>query len=127
MRIGDLARRTGLTRDAIRLYERTGLLGDVGREPGNGYKDYPESAVGRLARVREAQALGFTLREIAAFVEPWDNDRLSTAEQRSRVERKLAEVDRRLSRLHALRDLLGAALGRLDACPEEPAPDGGPP
>ena len=59
MRIGELATRVGLSRDALRFYEQVGILTSE-RRP-NGYRDYPPEAVPWLAYVRTAQALGFTL------------------------------------------------------------------
>nr|MYU48515.1 MerR family transcriptional regulator [Streptomyces sp. SID7803] len=64
MRIGELAAQTGLSRDTIRFYERTGLVTGGERLP-NGYRDFPPETVPWLAYVRTAQALGFSLAEIA--------------------------------------------------------------
>ena len=63
MRIGELAKRSGLTTSRIRFYEDEGLLPKAHRG-GNGYRDYPERAVARLHLIRDSQALGFSLSEI---------------------------------------------------------------
>ena len=117
MRIGEIARRAGVSRDAVRLYERRGLLGPVGRpHPTNEYKDYPPAALRRVALVRQAQSLGFTLGEIAPVVAAWDDERLSAAEKSALVRAKLAEVDRKAAEVAALRAALVEALDRLGTC-----------
>ncbi len=63
MRIGELARRSGLTTKALRFYEQAGVLPEPERQP-SGYRDYDESALARLRFVRAAQAAGLTLAEI---------------------------------------------------------------
>ena len=63
MNIGELEAQTGLGRDAIRFYERKGLLGNVPRSANN-YRDYPASLVKALRLLRGMQSLGFSLDEI---------------------------------------------------------------
>ena len=69
MRTGELAERAGITPEAVRFYERVGVLSAPTRTP-TGYRDFDESAVDRLSFVRAAQAVGLTLgqiREVIAF------------------------------------------------------------
>src|ERR1700743_3104470 len=61
MRIGQLAQATGLSRDALRFYEKRGLL--TPRRSSNGYRSYPPEAADWLRYVRTAQSPGFTLAE----------------------------------------------------------------
>jgi len=68
MRIGELASRTGTPTKTIRYYEDIGVLPAPDRAS-NGYRDYPEDAVDRLAFVRDAQATGLTLTEIASILD----------------------------------------------------------
>ena len=62
MLIGDLAAASGLSREALRFYERQGLI--RARRLDNGYRDYPAEAVALVQYIRTAQQLGFTLAEI---------------------------------------------------------------
>ncbi|KUM99250.1 MerR family transcriptional regulator [Streptomyces yokosukanensis] len=101
MRIGELAARTGLSKDTLRFYEKIGLLeGD--RLP-NGYRDFPPGSVVWLRYVRTAQALGFTLAEIARhFAEL--RDAPDSAEALSALfEDKIRLIDARMAELTALR------------------------
>ncbi|GAB7109969.1 MerR family transcriptional regulator [Streptomyces phaeofaciens JCM 4814] len=113
MRIGELAARTGMTRDTIRFYEKVGLL--AGRRLANGYRDFPPEAVAWLQYVRTAQTLGFSLAEIARTGEelrsvPDAADALSAL-----FEEKIKLVDVRMSELAALRAELAERVGT--GCP----------
>lgn len=68
MEIRELEAQTGLGRDAIRYYERRGLLGIVPRGPNN-YRDYPSSLVKELKLLRTMQTLGFSLEEIGSVLQ----------------------------------------------------------
>jgi MerR family copper efflux transcriptional regulator len=63
MRIGELARQSGVPATALRYYEQLGLLPDPDRTE-SGYRAYGEEAVDRLAFIRAAQAVGLTLAEM---------------------------------------------------------------
>lgn len=59
MKIGELAKRTGLATSTIRFYESKGLLNAVSRQS-NGYREYPLEAVAVLSIIVNAQQTGFT-------------------------------------------------------------------
>jgi len=111
MRIGDLALATGLSRDALRFYEKRGLL--RARRLANGYRDYPEEAMQWLCYLRSAQALGFTLAEIEAGMPLLAADDASGL--RDALRRKLADIDARIAALGALREAVARELDRPDA------------
>ncbi len=66
MRIGELARRTGVSERSLRYYEQQGLL-VADRTPG-GHRDYPDTAVDRVIRVQELYAAGLTSKKIAQLL-----------------------------------------------------------
>ncbi|GAA2459672.1 MerR family transcriptional regulator [Streptomyces macrosporus] len=66
MRIGELARRTGVSERSLRYYEKQGLL-TADRTPG-GHRDYPDSAVDRVIRIQELFAAGLCSRKIAQLL-----------------------------------------------------------
>lgn len=110
MDIAELEAQTGLGRDAIRYYERRGLLGNVPRSANN-YRDYPSSLVKEIKLLRSMQSLGFSLNEIGEVLEGLrsngidclDGARLLAA-QRERVEEQIRTL-RKVSR--TLRDEQG--------------------
>jgi DNA-binding transcriptional MerR regulator len=63
MKIGELARETGVSTQTIRFYEREGLLPMPARSA-NGYREYGESTIDEIQFIQECHAAGFTLREI---------------------------------------------------------------
>ena len=67
MRIGELARRSGLASTALRYYEKAGLLPPPQRTP-SGYRAYDASVLQRLVFIRAAQAVGLSLPEIREVI-----------------------------------------------------------
>lgn len=61
--IGKLAREAGVNVETIRFYERRGLLKRP-PQPDEGWREYGETAVWAVCYIRQAQKLGFTLKEI---------------------------------------------------------------
>ncbi len=114
MRIGELSRKSGFTRDTIRFYERRGLLPEASRPAlSNRYKSYSESDLLRLRLVRYAQGLGFTLAEMQPMLGPWVEGRAPIADKRVALTNKLAEIEARQLRLEQIRIALAAQLEQL--------------
>lgn len=112
MRIGVLAERTGVSRDALRFYERRGLIAADRHQ--NGYRDYPEGVVALVGLIRQAQGLGFSLGEISALLEGLGGG-ASQAEIEAVLREKLTEIDARMAALGALRAVVETRLA--EACP----------
>lgn len=72
MKIGELARRTGLAKSKIRFYEEKGLLNQVERKA-NGYRSYPPQAESILNLIVNGQQAAFSLEELRALL-PQTND-----------------------------------------------------
>ena len=109
MQIGLVAKRIGLSVDAIRFYERNGLLPRPPRTEG-GFRRYAESDVETLAFVRRVQGLGFKLSEIRGLLRLRGNRLQPCAPVQRRLREKLAEVQQKLSDLHRLEHELRFAL-----------------
>lgn len=112
MRIGEVSKATGLTIDTVRFYEAEGLIVCKGRSGGN-YRLYEQEQVDRLSFIRRARDLGFTLEQVRALLDLTDDPRGSCAEVDRIVVEHLAEVDRKLAALQALRKELAE---RLECC-----------
>jgi len=74
--IGKVAEQSGVGVETVRFYERHGLIGEPPRTA-SGYRQFPESTVGRIRFIKRAQKLGFTLREIVVSVRPRPGPRWS--------------------------------------------------
>jgi DNA-binding transcriptional MerR regulator len=112
--IGEVAARTGETRDTIRYYERIGLLPRPMRTPA-GYRQYRDGVVNRLALIRNAQQFGFPLREIAGFLGIRDGGGKPCHDVRAAAGRMLEAVDRQVAALIATRKRMKATLKSWDA------------
>jgi len=109
MQIGIVAKKIGLSVDAIRFYERNGLLPRPPRTEG-GFRRYGENDVETLAFVRRVQGLGFKLSEIRGLLRLRGNRLQPCAPVQHRLQEKLADVRRKLSDLHKLEHELHSAL-----------------
>lgn len=107
--IGELARRTGVATSALRYYERIGLLPPA--ERAGQRRLFPASTAERVALIRLCQDAGFTLEEtgrllIATTRQPREWDQMA--------QRKLAELDARITRAQQAKNLIRHALD----CPQ---------
>jgi MerR family transcriptional regulator, copper efflux regulator len=115
MRIREVAAASGLSADTLRYYEEEGLLDQRhARRAANGYRDYTERAVERVAQIRQAQAAGFTLREIRDVLDMLDGGRLTPVAIVKLCVAKLAEVDARLTALRKVQRYLRAKVRQLN-------------
>ncbi len=108
MRIGEVAERAGVPAKTIRYYETIGLLPAPDRAA-NGYRDYADGIIDRLAFVRAAQVCGFTLGEIRGIVAFRNRGETPCAHVRDLIDQRAADIDRRVSELQEMR----AELARL--------------
>ena len=105
MRIGELARAAGLNPRTLRYYERIGLLPPAGRTDA-GYRRYTAGDARRLAFIRRAQGLGLSLAAIAEILAVRDGGAAPCGRVRALGEVRVAEIDRRIAELRALREEL---------------------
>ncbi len=111
--IGELSRRTGCNIETIRYYERIGLLPTPARR--GRYRHYVAEDVGRLAFVRRARDLGFTLDEVRALLGLAAGGQGACAEVREIAAVHLAQVRAKVADLHAMERVLADAVRRCDA------------
>ena len=119
MRIGELARRAGVSTRALRHYEQRGLIRS--RRSANGYREYDESDVRIVTEIRSLMSVGFTLDDARPFVDCLRSGRSSGSscpESVAVYRRKLAEIDDRIRDLLALRSEVAAQFA--EACPGRP-------
>jgi DNA-binding transcriptional MerR regulator len=107
--IGEVAKQSGASRKALRLYEAAGILAPP-RRTVSGYRVYGAEALDLLAFVRQAQRLGFTLPEIKEVVSIKRAGRAPCPHVRDLVRRKADDLDQRLRDLTEVRDSLRALL-----------------
>lgn len=115
MYIGELAKRAGATPKAIRLYESMGLLGRVARM--GAYRVYSDKHVTQVRLIKQAQAMGFKLAEVAPSVggQHAEPDWAAMAEQ---VDLRRTAIAREILRLKALDAQLQEVNIEIRACAE---------
>lgn len=122
LRIGGVASAAGVSVDALRFYERRGLLRPAARRA-SGYREYTPDTIRLVRFIRRAQALGFTLAEVQELVRlrerAWAGN--GPAQVREAVDAKVRDIDRRLRELQALRGALGRLITACDEACAKPA------
>lgn len=98
MKIGELSNRAGYSTKTIRYYEEIGVI-PAPERLANGYRDYDESAVDRLAFVRDAQAAGLSLNEIEWILGLKDQGASTCGHVVSLLESRISDIDRQLEEL----------------------------
>ena len=120
--IGQLAKAGGVNVQTVRFYERLHLLAPTARKP-SGYRVYGEEAVRRLSFIKNAQALGFTLREILELLNLRVSSTARCGDVQRKAQAKMAQVEAKVHDLEALawalKDLIRACrVGQpTDRCP----------
>lgn len=108
MKIGELAKRSGLTASRIRFYESAGLLQTVDRQA-NGYRAYPAASLMVLEIIAHAQRAGFSLDEIRSLLPSaqvaTDHGKLVAA-----LEQKIADIEALEKRLSQNKSQLSALI-----------------
>jgi MerR family transcriptional regulator, copper efflux regulator len=102
VKIGEVARRAGVTIDTIRFYERRGVLPAPPRRP-SGYREYTVDTVDRIRLARRMQALGLSLDEIIDALSAHDTAQATCESERWRLDAALERIDARIAELKALR------------------------
>ncbi|RMD80119.1 MAG: heavy metal-responsive transcriptional regulator [Gammaproteobacteria bacterium] len=109
--IGRLAREAGVQPATLRYYERLGLLRPAARS-GAGYRLYGREALARLRFIRRAQALGFSLGEIAQLLALSEDQEAPAAQVKAITRARLADVEARIRDLERIRRALQALEAR---------------
>jgi len=111
LQIGAVASRSGLTVDAIRFYEKQGLLAKLSRTAG-GFRVYTEPDVERLNFVSRAQALGFSLGEIRELLLLRDAGGETCSHVHDLLDEKLTAIREKIAELRKLERQLKEATMR---------------
>ena len=105
LKIGEVAKKSGVGVEALRFYESRGLIEPAGRTV-SGYRLYDSAVFDRLSFIRKSQAVGFSLDEIAWIISEARQGRRPCAEVRQMAEARLTELDEKLAELERFRNEL---------------------
>lgn len=105
MKIGELARRTGVSLRSLRYYEQQKLIAPV--RAGNGYREYSPFAVGQVETIKFYLNLGFSTEQIAGFLHcVLQNKEAFCRDVLPVYETKIAELDEQIGLLEQIRSNL---------------------
>lgn len=108
MLINELSKRTGLSIHTLRYYENYGLFRGVSDEKvkTNNYKHYHEDLIEKIALIKEAKEIGFTLSEIKGLLDSWYSKRLSAEKKVEILNAKIREIDDKIRQLKQVKKFL---------------------
>lgn len=112
--ISRVAKAANVNVETIRFYERRGLIEQPAKPSGSGAREYDGDTVARIRFVRQAQEIGFSLREISELLSLRADPGADCADVRARAIDKRDEVLAKLDRLWRIRDALDVLIAR---CP----------
>lgn len=104
MNIGAVAERSGLPVKTIRYYEEIGLVRPA--RAANGYRDFDEEDVHRLAFVCRARALGFSIEDCRTLLGLYEDEGRESAQVKALAEEHLARIDARMAEMAEMRATL---------------------
>ncbi len=118
MKIGELAKRSGLAPSRIRFYEASGLIAQVQRQA-NGYREYPPQTLKLLELIASAQQTGFALEEIRALLPAADTQSWPHQALLDSLRRKVVEIDALQQRLKRNKAQLLAIIDMVENKPQD--------
>jgi DNA-binding transcriptional MerR regulator len=110
-KIGHVASQAGVTVDAVRFYERRGVLPQPRRRE-SGYRQYTSATVERIRFAKALQAIGFSLDDVVAVLRDVDAGIATCENEQPRFETVLARIDEKIAELTAVRRRLRQTLTR---------------
>jgi len=122
MTISKIAKEAGVGVETVRFYERKGLIKQPPKPAIGGYRIYPPETEEQIRFIRQAQELGFALREIKELLALRMDPKTDCADVRGRAQTKLDEITRKITLMKeiqtALKKLITACPGRgaLQVC-----------
>ena len=121
MKIGEVAKASGVQPKTIRYYEGVGLIAPADRKD-SGYRDYDQRDLETLRFISRARDLGFRVREVADLLMLWRDRERSSAQVKAVAQEHLDDVDARIAELQSLRETLAELIERChgDARPDCP-------
>lgn len=118
MNISQAGERSGLPPKTIRFYEDIGLIAPTRRA--NGYRDFSEDDLHKLAFLRRARALGFSTEECRQLLSLYTDQSRASADVRKLASTQLARIDAQLAELQEMRRSLAHL---VQACAGDARPD----
>jgi Hg(II)-responsive transcriptional regulator len=114
MKISSVAKKASVGVETVRFYERKALITQPPKPSNGGFRSYPDETVERVRFIRQAQSLGFSLKEIGELLALKAEPSADCGDIRERALVKREAVDRKIEQLAHIRDALDDLIA---ACP----------
>ena len=114
MKLGEAAQAANVSVETIRFYERRGLIEQPRKPEFCGFRTYSKDTVDRIQFIRKSQTIGFSLKEIGELLSLSVDPTADCSVTLGHAEAKLAEVNRKIESLQAIR---GALEVLIQNCP----------
>ena len=110
MLINELSKRSGVTIHTIRFYEKSGLIKGTrdANVTSNNYFHYDEETVEKLALIRDAKSIGFTISEINKLMDAWYTNSIEVSAKLSVLDEKLLSIDAKIAQLKEMKKRINA-------------------
>lgn len=105
--ISDIAKKTDLSTDTIRFYEKRGLIQPNFRAS-NQYRYYGEEALKRLIFIKRCRALGLSLKEIEYLIQLEQNPEQDCCEVNQMIDLHLIDISNKIKELQLFKQQLMA-------------------
>jgi len=124
MNIGEVATRSGLPPKTIRYYEDIGLIAPDRAE--NGYRDFSETHLHKLAFLQRARGLGFTIEDCRTLLSLYEDTGRASADVKAMAREHLDKITQKIAELEAMRATLSTLVNKChgDDRPDCPILDG---
>ena len=119
--IGEVARQLSMSTDALRYYEKIGILPKINRTV-SGIRRYQSKDISRLKFIKRAQRMSFTLAEIGGLLKMREAPQYVRTEVRQLTVNKLREIEEHLTELDTLRRELTLLVNLCKASEEDGCP-----
>ena len=105
LHIGEVARKSQVGVETVRFYEREGLIALPGRSV-SGYRQYSESVVRQIKFIKQAQTLGFSLKEIGGLIKLKNSRNTSCTSIKSTAKARITEIQQKIDALERMKTAL---------------------
>jgi len=116
MLIGEISKRTQLSKDTIRFYEKRGLIKvQPSSSEFNNYKNYTENNFQRLNFIKKAKGFGFTLNEIGDLLELVDLNKANCVTVQAKIMTKIEDINKKIQELENMKSLIYSGLNHAQS------------
>jgi DNA-binding transcriptional MerR regulator len=120
LKIGEVAKQTGIAVGALRYYESLGLL--VSQRGSNGYRYYSQAAIHQVQFIKKAQALGFSLEDIGEVLTVHEQGDVPCELVRSLLQEKIEQLAAQIKKMTAFKAELEDYRDRWQTSQPRPEP-----